>query len=172
MPRTLDTVVNYLEMTDDPGRSPRAPSLPGLALLKVEDIPVHYYRYLYDAVGRDWHWVDRKKLSDEDLSAALHRDTVDIYVAHVKGAPAGYFELERDLPDRVLLAYFGLIPDFIGLRLGGWLLDTAIATAWSHAPARVEVETCTLDHPRALGLYQKRGFRPVRRVAKTMALLD
>jgi len=26
---------------------------------------VAFYRFLYDSVGRDWNWVDRKRLSDE-----------------------------------------------------------------------------------------------------------
>jgi ribosomal protein S18 acetylase RimI-like enzyme len=32
------------------------------------------------------------------------------------------------------------------------------------------VNTCTLDHPRALGLYRKMGFRPVRTVDRTRIL--
>ncbi|TIX52655.1 MAG: GNAT family N-acetyltransferase, partial [Mesorhizobium sp.] len=35
------------------------------------------------------------------------------------------------------------------------------AAAWSHGPRRVTVQTCTLDHPAALPLYQKLGFAPV-----------
>jgi len=29
-----------------------------------------------------------------------------------------------------------------------------------HSPKRLFVQTCTLDHPRALGLYQRCGFIP------------
>ena len=37
----------------------------------------------------------------------------------------------------------------------------AISAAWAHGPKRVTVQTCTLDHPAALPLYQKLGFTPV-----------
>ena len=35
-------------------------------------------------------------------------------------------------PPAAELAYFGLIPDFIGRGLGSFLLATAIDVAWSH----------------------------------------
>ena len=55
--------------------------------------------------------------------------------------------------------------------LGRFLLGTAIHTAWE-APGteRVTVNTCTLDHPRALGLYQRMGFVPVRREERRRTL--
>jgi GNAT superfamily N-acetyltransferase len=58
------------------------------------------------------------------------------------------------------LAYFGLIPDYIGRGLGGFLLATAIDIAWSKPIERLWVHTNTLDHPRALPLYQQLGFVP------------
>ena len=57
------------------------------------------------------------------------------------------------------LAYFGLMPRFVGLGLGGVLLSAAVARAWDMGAARVWVHTCDLDHPRALPNYQARGFR-------------
>jgi hypothetical protein len=38
------------------------------------------------------------------------------------------------------------------------------------ACAKMTVNTCTLDHPRALDIYQKLGFRPVRTEARTRVL--
>ena len=38
-----------------------------------------------------------------------------------------------------------------------------LETGWSRpGVTRMTVNTCDLDHPRALELYQKRGFRPLR----------
>ena len=48
-----------------------------------------------------------------------------------------------------------------GRGLGRWFLSSAIEAAWSYKPAKVTVQTCTLDHPAALPLYQKLGFSPV-----------
>ena len=39
----------------------------------------------------------------------------------------------------------------------------AVDAAWQHNPKRVWVHTCTYDHPRALGVYQRAGFVVYRR---------
>ena len=64
------------------------------------------------------------------------------------------------------LAYFGLVPEAVGRGLGSWFLATAVDMGWDHPGVeRMTVNTNTLDHPRALGLYQKIGFHPIRREA-------
>ena len=49
----------------------------------------------------------------------------------------------------------------MGQGIGRWFLGAALEAAWSHRPNAVTVQTCTLDHPAALPLYQKLGFAPV-----------
>jgi GNAT superfamily N-acetyltransferase len=66
--------------------------------------------------------------------------------------------LRRDDQSGVEIAYFGLLPAFIGRGLGGALLTNAIEEAWQMSPERVWVHTCTLDHPSALANYQARGM--------------
>lgn len=156
-------VITYLEMTERPDLKPREPGVRPVALLRAEAPTVSFYRYLYDAVGRDWIWTDRKALTDAELAAIIGDERVEIFVLHVRGTPAGYFELDRREEGRVDLAYFGIMPEFIGMKLGPWLLGEAIETAWRHAPERLTVNTCTLDHPAALPLYQRMGFRPIGR---------
>jgi GNAT superfamily N-acetyltransferase len=63
---------------------------------------------------------------------------------------------------------YGLCPEFIGRGLGPYLLTAAIEIAWSYEPARLTVDTCTLDHYKALALYQRHGFRPVRQEERTI----
>jgi hypothetical protein len=50
----------YLEMISRPERVVPPPSA-GLAIVHARNPPVAYYRFLYDAVGRDYDWtsVDR-----------------------------------------------------------------------------------------------------------------
>ena len=51
------------------------------------------------------------------------------------------------------------------------LLQTAIATGWTREDVeKMTINTCTLDHPAALPLYQKMGFAPVRRQERTRVL--
>ncbi len=94
--------------------------------------------------------------------AYLNRPDIETWVAYVSGSRAGYFELERQSEGNVELAYFGLLPGFVGQGVGGELLTTAIARAWDMGAARVWVHTCDLDHPQALPNYQARGFRVFR----------
>jgi GNAT superfamily N-acetyltransferase len=109
-------------------------------------------------VGRDYCWVDRNLMPDEDLRRIIQDPGVEVYVLSVAGAPAGYAELDRRQPGEIELAYFGLFPDFVGRGLGKFFLAWAVERAWSHGPRRVWVHTCDLDHPAALPNYLKAGF--------------
>jgi len=94
------------------------------------------------------------------------------FTAYYDKKVAGYYELRRSDPPstpshreghkvEVEIAYFGLLPDFIGRGLGGTLLTSAIesAWAWKPTPSRVWLHTCNRDHPNALNNYQARGFK-------------
>jgi GNAT superfamily N-acetyltransferase len=61
------------------------------------------------------------------------------------------------------LVYFGLVPEWSGRKVGPWLLGTAVQEAFSRGARTATVNTCTLDHPAALPLYQKLGFVPTAR---------
>ncbi len=171
-PRSIGTTVTFLEMAAQPLHHHAPPANIKLALARAEDMPVHYYRYLYDAVGRDYHWIDRRTMSDDALAAAIAKPGVEIFVAYAGGCPAGFFEIDASDPEAAWVAYFGLVPDYQGRGLGKWLLGEALAAAWSKNPGCVRVETCTLDDPRALPLYQKMGFVPYKRVEKTMPVME
>jgi GNAT superfamily N-acetyltransferase len=172
MTRKLETVVTYLKMDTAPSSHIPPPSNLKIALMKLENPPVHFYRYLYETVGQEYDWVERRVLGDEALAAEINVDGVAIYVAYVGGVPAGYFELDARQNNDVWLAYFGITGDFIGTGLGKWLLHEAIATAWLDKPDSVRLETCTLDHPRALPLYQKMGFVAYERKDKVIEVED
>jgi GNAT superfamily N-acetyltransferase len=159
----LSDVITYLEMTERPVRPPGPAPADKLALIRAERCTVSYYRYLYEAVGEKWLWFERRVWSDEKLASAIQRPEIEISVLYAGGVPAGYFELDRSTPEEVELAYFGLVADFIGRGFGGYLLNAAIDSAWQGGPKRVWVHTCTYDHPRALGVYQRAGFTVYRR---------
>lgn len=84
----------------------------------------------------------------------------------LKGWTAGFFMLDWREGGVCDLAYFGLTPEARGAGLGGWFIRTAILSAWDRPGVeKLTVNTCSLDHPRALPMYQKMGFAPVRREA-------
>src|SRR5580693_2935903 len=122
----IDDTVTYLEMFErPPARAVPAP-LGKLALMRAEVCTVSFYRYLYETVGTPWVWYERRMMSDAALAAELEKSTLEIFVLYVGGVPAGYFELDAAEPRQTLLSYFGLMPDFIGRRLGPFLLNAAI----------------------------------------------
>ncbi len=172
MARMLETTITCLEMTARPiGRVP--PPLGAVAVLLARDIPVSFFRYLYHEVGNAWHWVDRKRLSEEGLGELLADEDLQIFVLYVEGVPAGFAEINwAGLPEVAELRYFGLTDAFMGRRLGPFFLAQAIDIMWSRGPERLTVETCTLDHPRALSLYQKAGFVAVSRKEHRLELPD
>ena len=66
----VEVTVYYLEMLAPSHRSVPAPR-DGLTVLHVQSPTVPYYRSLYDAVGKEYHWLSRRKMSDEALAAIL-----------------------------------------------------------------------------------------------------
>lgn len=164
----LEVVITYLEMTAALPRMPHPAPKRKLALLRAEAVPVHFYRYLYNTVGEPWLWYLRRALDDAALGAILQDPRVELYVLYVAGVPAGFAELDRRQPPDIELAYLGLMPEFIGQGLGRVLLEWSLDTAWRHAPRRLWVHTCNLDHPRALQTYQRAGFVPYNQVVKTI----
>jgi GNAT superfamily N-acetyltransferase len=155
---TIDDVITYLEMHERPS-GPRIPApFAKLALMRAEACTLSFYRYLYETVGTPWLWYERRLLDDEALAAELGKPTTEIFVLYVGGVPAGYFELDAAAVRETELRYFGLIPEFIGRRLGPFLLQAAIDQAWLRPIQRLWVHTRTFDHPKALGLYQRAGF--------------
>lgn len=154
---TVEVTVYYLEM---PAPSQRFVPVPrsGLTVAHIKSPTVQYYRSLYDAVGKDFYWLSRRKMTDEALAAILSDPRNEMHVLHVDGTAAGFAELDRRQPDEIELTQFGLIRDFIGQGLGKWFLQWAIDKAWSYGPKRFWLHTCTLDHPAALPNYTKSGF--------------
>lgn len=154
---TIEVTVYFLEMLAPSHRLVPMPRS-SLTVTYVESPTVPYYRSLYDAVGREFYWLSRRKMTDEALAAILCDPRNELHVLHVDGTPAGFAELDRRQPDEIELVQFGLTRDFIGQGLGKWFLKWAIDKAWSYEPNRFWLHTCTLDHVAALPNYTNAGF--------------
>src|SRR5580704_12604945 len=145
----LPDTVTYLEMFERPPPIPGPAPLGKLALMRAEAPTVSFYRYLYETVGTPWVWFERRQISDAALAAELEKTTTEVFVLYVNGVPAGYFELDGAQPRETELCYFGLVPEFVGRRLGPFLLNAAIEQAWSRSIERLWVHTRRFDHPKA-----------------------
>jgi GNAT superfamily N-acetyltransferase len=161
--KRVDMTVTFLEMRKKPAVLPPPQPKGKIAMLRAETPPVHFYRYLYEAVGGPYLWVDRKKIDDAALATIIHNPQVELYVLYSSGNRAGMAELDFRKEGRCQICYFGLMPEFIGKHLGFFFLYHTVSNAWSKPIDRLLVNTCSLDHPRALPLYQRMGFTPYSR---------
>jgi len=152
-------ITYHLEMTDPAQLRPSRVELPEVELKQAEIPCPEFSRFLFTAAGGDWYWMKRLGWTYGDWRAQLERPEVETWVAYVSGTPSGYFELEMQPGSSVEIVNFGLLPQFIGRGIGGFLLSAAIERAWQMGASRVWVHTCTLDHPVALANYKARGFR-------------
>jgi len=164
-PGKIASVVTYLEMRERP-RAPLTEAPPGLFFRRAERPDLNWYRNLYRAVGQDWLWFSRQRMSDEELARTIHDPRVDVYALSLNQEDKGLLELDRRTDSEIEIAYFGLTADLVGRGAGQYFMHQALAAAWAHHPQRVWVHTCTLDHPRALAFYLKAGFVPYKRAVE------
>jgi GNAT superfamily N-acetyltransferase len=135
----------YLEMRD-PSALHAAPwPTPHAALNRLHGCPPSFWRYLYTEVGRAYRWTDRLVWTDEEIAAYLTDPAT-----------------QRAADGAVEIAYFGLLPEFVGRGLGKALLSAAATEAWRFDASRVWVHTSSLDHASALPNYLSRGFKVFR----------
>ena len=121
-----------------------------------------FNRDLYFRVGEQWEWIDKRSWTDEQWKEYANAPELRTFAGYYDEVLVGYYELRCDAEGGIEIAYFGLLPEFIGGGLGGALLTSAIREAWSHhagiVPERVWVHTCNRDHPQALANYRARGM--------------
>lgn len=168
--RRIPMTVTFLEMNAKPSALPPPQPRGRCALLRSEKPPAHFYRYLYDTIGADYYWVDRKKLTQEALEKVIHDPLNQLFVLYVEGNPAGMAELDLRKAGTANIAYFGLMPEAIGKRIGYFFLYHTCMNAWTQPIQRLTINTCTLDHPRALPLYQRLGFTAYNREERFVEL--
>lgn len=137
------------------------PTPDGVRIVRVDDDLVASSARMYAAVGAQWNWVDRGAWSAEQWQAWVDRPGFSHWLLFHHDECAGYAELIAPEPGSVQIAFFGLLPEFVGRGLGAWWLEYVLDLAWQQAGAeRVIVHTCELDHPSALPNYRARGFVP------------
>jgi len=156
----IEVTRTYLEIVT---RSDLQPAQNDDPLIKIElqrDCSVELFRFLYAEVGKNYYWIDRLPWTDEEITTYLQQPGVSIWLMTYDDEMAGYFELKKWEDGSTEIAYFGLMPQFIGRGLGKHLLTCAVEQAWADGANRVWLHTCTDDDPAALPNYLKRGFKP------------
>ncbi|MEM0944500.1 MAG: GNAT family N-acetyltransferase [Pseudomonadota bacterium] len=159
----VEYTITYLEMAAPPGEMPPQPE-GDISILRADNAPLHYFLYLYGTVGAAYAWTDWFERPHAEQLAFVEDPGTSIHTLMLEGWPAGFFMLDTRRAGLCDLAYFGLMPEAVGRGLGFWFLSRAVEAAWQQPKVeKLTVNTCTLDHPVALTLYERRGFVPVRR---------
>src|SRR5262249_18448209 len=147
--RSLELIVEplittYLEMRSGDSALNRQKCDPTFRVREFKQPNWIFNRDMYVAVGESWKWIDQLPWTEEEWNEYASDPNRRTFAAYYDGALAGYYELRRSAPStpsrrdepggEVEIAYFGLLPDFIGRGLGGALLTSAIENAWAWAP--------------------------------------
>lgn len=149
--------VTYLEQSEP---APPPALYWGSERVAVERLSRPDYLALYRRVGEALRWDQRINMPPPELDALLAGGSLHLYVLRDLHAEAlGFCEFDRSGFPQIELKNFGLVPEAQGRGLGPWLLATALQGEWRTNPDRIWLHTDTWDHPAAVQIYQRAGFR-------------
>jgi ribosomal protein S18 acetylase RimI-like enzyme len=117
-------------------------------------------KFFYKNIGKNCQWIDRLVWTDLNWIDYISNTKLVTYILKDKNEMAGYFELIFNQNSKeVEIAYFGILEEYFGKKLGGYLLSEAIKCSFAMGSSRVWVHTCSLDHKNALTNYLSRGMK-------------
>ena len=88
-------IVSYLEMRDARALRPKFSSDPRFQIRECTVPQWRFNRFLYEAVGAEWQWSDKRVWSDEQWREYVESPQLRTFAATYDGSPAGYYELCR-----------------------------------------------------------------------------
>jgi GNAT superfamily N-acetyltransferase len=148
--------VTYLELRQPPASVPGGA---GAEAIELETPSIASYLDLYRRVGAPYRWDARLKMERSALESLLVGGRLHIYLARVRGAPIGFCEFDRAEFPVIELKHFGLVPEAQGQGMGPRLLGRSLQREWESGAERIWLHTDTWDHPAAVRVYERAGFR-------------
>jgi len=117
-------------------------------------------KFFYKQIGKNYQWVDRLIWTDKNWIEYVSSPNLFTFILKNNDDIAGFFELmyHKDKLETEI-AYFGLLKEYFGKKLGGYMLSEAIKKSFSYNVKRVWAHTCSLDHKNALKNYLSRGMK-------------
>ena len=117
-------------------------------------------KFFYRNIGKKHKWVDRLTWSDQNWIDYVSDKKLYTFVMKDKDELVGYFELifYQDTRESEI-AYLGILENYFGNRLGGYILSEAIKKSFTLGSLRTWVHTSSLDHKNALKNYLARGMK-------------
>ena len=157
----METIVrNYLEIKSLNQLSEIKKSGDNYSLNQVIPNDFQLNKFFYKQIGKNYQWVDRLIWTDKNWIEYVSSPNLFTFVLKNNDDIAGFFELmyHKDKLETEI-AYFGLLKEYIGKKLGGYMLSEAIKKSFSYNVKRVWAHTCSLDHKNALKNYLSRGMK-------------
>ena len=116
-------------------------------------------KFFYKQIGKKYHWVDRLVWSDQDWIKYVSNCELSTFILKYDEEILGYFELifHKNKKESEI-AYLGILEEYLGKKLGSFLLSEALKKSFGLGASRVWVHTCSLDHKHALKNYLSRGM--------------
>ena len=129
-----------------------------LNLIELKDFQLN--KFFYKQIGQKYRWIDRLIWSEKKWIEYVNNSDVKTFILKEKNNLAGYFEqiFHKEKLD-CEIAYFGILEDYFGNKLGGYLLSEAIKKSFRFGAKRTWVHTCSMDHKYALKNYLSRGMK-------------
>ena len=151
---------NYLEIKSLNQLSEIKKSGDNYSLNQVIPNDFQLNKFFYKQIGKNYQWVDRLIWTDKNWIEYVSSPNLFTFVLKNNDDIAGFFELmyHKDKLETEI-AYFGLLKEYIGKKLGGYMLSEAIKKSFSYNVKRVWAHTCSLDHKNALKNYLSRGMK-------------
>ena len=151
---------NYLEIKSLNDLVEVKKPLDNLFLQKVDPPDFQLNKFFYKEIGKKHRWVDRLVWSDKNWNDYLNTIGISTYILKYDEDLVGYFEQIFHKNDfEIEIAFFGILEEYIGRKLGSYLLSEAIKKSFERGSKRVWVHTCSLDHKNALSNYISRGMQ-------------
>ena len=125
----------------------------------VDPIDFQLNKFFYKQIGQKYFWKDRLEWSNQTWIKYVSDNKLSTYVLKNNKEIVGYFELIfHKTKEEAEIAYFGILENYFGKKLGGYLLSQAIKKSFELNVKRVWLHTCSLDHKNALKNYLSRGM--------------
>jgi ribosomal protein S18 acetylase RimI-like enzyme len=157
----METIIrNYVEIKSLNQLSEIKKSGDNYSLNQVIPNDFQLNKFFYKQIGKNYQWVDRLIWTDKNWIEYVSSPNLFTFVLKNNEDIAGFFELmyHKDKLETEI-AYFGLLKEYIGKKLGGYMLSEAIKKSFSYNVKRVWAHTCSLDHKNALKNYLSRGMK-------------
>ena len=151
---------NYLEIKSFKDFKESKKPLPHYSVELNDPKDFQLNKFFYKKIGKNCQWVDRLIWTDLNWIDYISNDHLFTYILKDKSEIVGYFELlyHKNIKEAEI-AFFGILEEYYGKKLGGYLLSEAIKISFNMNSERVWVHTCSLDHKNALKNYLARGMK-------------